>query len=87
MNPTPVAKGRKGYFKTRKMVTSMKRIRSRLWLLTFLYLICCLWTKTGMAAGIEPFHWGMTLEELTQVFSKEGSSDFILREDPSRSVY
>lgn len=39
-----------------------------------------------MAAGIEPFRWGMTLEELTQVFSKEGLSDFILREDPSRSV-
>ena len=62
----------------------MKRIRSRLWLLTFLYLICCLWANTGEAAGIEPFHWGMTLEELTQVLSKEGSSDSILREDPSR---
>ena len=64
----------------------MKRIRSRLWLLTSLYLICCLWTKTGEAAGIEPFRWGMTLEEVTQVLSKEGSSDSILREDPSRSV-
>jgi hypothetical protein len=39
-----------------------------------------------MAAGIEPFRWGMTLEELTQVFSKEGSSDSTLREDSSRSV-
>ena len=67
-------------------MTRMKRIRSGLWLLTFLYLICCLWTKTGIAAGIEPFRWGMTLEELTQVFSKGGSSDSILREDPSRSV-
>ena len=64
----------------------MQRIRSRLWLLTFLYLICCLWTKTGEAVGIEPFRWGMTLEELTQVFSKGGSSDSILREDSHRSV-
>ncbi len=63
----------------------MKRIRSRLWLFTFLYLIGCLWIKTGEAAGIEPYHWGMTLEELTQVISKEGSSDSILRGDPSRS--
>ncbi len=63
----------------------MKRIRSRLWLLTSLFLIGCLWMKTGEAAGIEPFRWGMTLEELTQVLSKEGSSDFILREDSSRS--
>jgi len=63
----------------------MKRIQSRLWLLTFLYSIGCLWANTGETAGIEPFHWGMTLEELTQVLSKEGSSDSILREDPSRS--
>ncbi len=63
----------------------MKKIRSRLWLLTFLYLISCLWIKTGEAAGIEPLHWGMTLGDLTQALSKEGSTDVILREDPSRS--
>ena len=63
----------------------MKEIRSRLWLLTFLYMISCLWIKTGEAAGIEPLHWGMTLGDLTQALSKEGSNDVILREDPSRS--
>jgi hypothetical protein len=63
----------------------MKRIRSKLWLLIFLYLISCLWTKTGEAAGMEPFRWGMTLEDLNQALSKEGSNDFILREDPGRS--
>jgi hypothetical protein len=62
----------------------MKWIRSRLWLPTFLYLTCCLWTKTGMAAGVEPFHWGLTVEEFNQSLSKEGSADFILREDTSR---
>jgi hypothetical protein len=63
----------------------MKRIRSRFWLLVSIGLVCSLWTKTGESAGIEPYRWGMTLEELTQVFSKGGSSDSILREDPSRS--
>ena len=62
----------------------MKRIRSRLWLLTFLCLICCLWAKTGKAAGVEPFHWGLTVEELNQSLSKEGSVEFILREDTGR---
>jgi hypothetical protein len=64
----------------------MKRIRSRLWLLTFLYLICCLWAKTGKAAGVEPFNWGLTVEELNKSLSKEASVDFILREDASRSA-
>jgi hypothetical protein len=65
----------------------MKRIRSRSWLFTFLYLIGCLWIKTGEAAGIEPYHWwGMTLEELTKVISREGLSDSVLREDTSRSI-
>ena len=62
----------------------MKWIQLRLWLLTFLILISCLWTKTGKAAGVEPFHWGLTLDELNQAFSKEGSSDFLIREDNAR---
>jgi hypothetical protein len=72
------------YFRIKR--TSMKRIRTRLWLFTSFLLICCLWAKTGEGAGIEPFRWGMTLEELTQIYSKMGSSDSILREDPSLSV-
>jgi hypothetical protein len=64
----------------------MKRIQSRLWLLPFLFFVCCLWTQAGESAGIEPLRWGMTLEELNQVLSKGGSSDSILREDPSRSI-
>jgi len=64
----------------------MKRIQLRLWLLPFLFLICCLWTQAGEGAGIEPLRWGMTLEELTQVLSKGGISDSILREEQNRSV-
>ena len=63
----------------------MKRIRSRVWLLPFLFLICCLGTKTGKAAEVGLFHWGLTVEELNQSLSKEKSVDFILREDTSRS--
>lgn len=37
-----------------------------------------------MAAGVEPFHWGLTVEELNQSQSKEGSADFTLREDTRR---
>jgi len=62
----------------------MKRIRSRVWLLPFLFLICCLGTKTGKAAEVGPFHWGLTVEELNQSLSKEGPVDFILREDARR---
>ena len=62
----------------------MKWIQLKLWLLTFLILISCLWTKTGKAAGVEPFHWGLKLDELSQAFSKEGSSDFLIREDNAR---
>jgi hypothetical protein len=76
-------KNEKGWINTNK-VKSMKRIRSGLGLLTFLYLTCCLWTKTGMAAGVESFHWGLTVEELNQALSKGESVDFILREDTSR---
>ncbi len=62
----------------------MKWIQLRLWLLTFLILISCLWSKTGKASGVEPFHWGLTVEELNQALSKEGSVDFLLREDNVR---
>ena len=63
----------------------MKRTRSRLMAFAVYCLTGCLWANTGKAAGIEPFHWGMTPEELTQVLSKGGSSDSILREDSDRS--
>jgi hypothetical protein len=62
----------------------MKWIQLKLWMLTFLILISCLWTETGKAAGVEPFHWGLTLDELNQAFSKEVSSDFLIREDNAR---
>ena len=60
-------------------------IRSRIGLLLFFYLTGCLWANSGEAAGVEPFHWGLTLEELTQALAKEGTADSLLREDPSRS--
>jgi hypothetical protein len=65
-------------------VTRRKQIQSGLCLLTFLFLIGCFWTKTGNAAGVESFHWGLTVDELNQALSKEGSSDFLIREDNVR---
>jgi len=63
----------------------MKPPGSRIGLFIFFYLTCCLWVNSGQAAGVESFHWGLTVEELNQVLAKEGSADFFLREDPSRS--
>jgi hypothetical protein len=63
----------------------MESLRSRIGLLLFFYLTGCLGANTGQAAGVESFHWGLTLEALTQVLAKEGRADSLLREDPNRA--
>jgi hypothetical protein len=63
----------------------MKPPGSRIGLFIFFFWACCLGVNSGQAAGVEPFHWGLTVEELTQVSAKEGSADSYLREDSSRS--
>jgi hypothetical protein len=63
----------------------MKSLGSKIGFLIFFYLIWCFWANSAQAAGVETFHWGLKVEELNQVLAKEGSADFFLREDPSRS--
>ncbi|MBI5585722.1 MAG: hypothetical protein HY892_18075 [Deltaproteobacteria bacterium] len=36
------------------------------------------------AAEPEPFRWGLTVEEMNQVWAKTGQTDTILREEPTR---
>jgi hypothetical protein len=64
----------------------MKSLGSKIGLIIFFLMTSCLWANSGRTAVIEPFHWGLTVEELNQVLAKERSADSILREDPSRSA-